>query len=40
MFRTTDRPDGVIELEGVTLLEFESLLDLFYEGYVNFLLKR
>ena len=36
--RTTNRADGVIELEGVTQLEFESLLDLFYEGYVYFLL--
>ena len=38
--RTTNRADGVIELEGVTQLEFESLLDLFYEGYVYFFLIR
>ena len=38
--RTTKRADGVIELKGVTQLEFESLLDLFYEGYVYFLLIR
>jgi hypothetical protein len=33
--RTTNRADGMIELEGVTKLEFESLLDLFYEGKPN-----
>ena len=36
--RTTNRADGVIELKGATQLEFESLLDLFYEGYVYFFL--